>query len=121
MKGGYPLRLILMKRMREIGTIAAMGTPPGSIRSLFIAEGFFLGLLGAVIGSLLSLVLIVALNQVEITFSFGRQQNLLLQPEIAAADILAASLMVILVAVLANLQPAWKASRMDPTDALRHV
>jgi len=29
--------------------------------------------------------------------------------------------MVILVAVLASLQPAWKASRMDPIDALRQV
>jgi len=29
--------------------------------------------------------------------------------------------MVIVVAVLASLQPAWKASRMDPIDALRHV
>jgi putative ABC transport system permease protein len=28
---------------------------------------------------------------------------------------------VVLVAVLASLQPAWKASRMDPIQALRHV
>jgi putative ABC transport system permease protein len=28
---------------------------------------------------------------------------------------------VIIIAVLASLQPAWKASRMDPITALRHV
>jgi putative ABC transport system permease protein len=32
-----------------------------------------------------------------------------------------ASLMVIVVSVLASLQPAFKASRMEPIDALRHV
>ncbi|MEN8130333.1 MAG: ABC transporter permease [Pseudomonadota bacterium] len=113
--------MAVYERIREIGTIAAMGTAPGSIRSLFIAEGFLLGLLGAVIGSLLSLALIVALKHAEITFSFGRQQNLLLQPEIATSDVIVASIMVILVAVLASLQPAWKASRMDPIEALRHI
>ncbi len=40
---------------------------------------------------------------------------------IAAGDVLAVAALVVLVAVIASLQPAWKASRMDPISALRHV
>jgi bifunctional DNA-binding transcriptional regulator/antitoxin component of YhaV-PrlF toxin-antitoxin module len=43
------LNVMLMsvfERIREIGTIAAMGTPPGKILALFVREGFSLGLLG---------------------------------------------------------------------------
>lgn len=113
--------MAVYERIREIGTIAAMGTQPGTILKLFISEGLLLGILGALIGSLLSLAIIFILQQAEITFSFGRQTGLVLYPEIAFKDIFIASLMVIIVAVLASLQPAWKASRMDPIDALRHV
>jgi len=113
--------MAVYERIREIGTIAAMGTQPGSILQLFIAEGLLLGLLGAGIGTLLSVLIIQVLQQAELTFSFGRQTGLVLYPVVQPADVILASVMVVVVAVLASLQPAWKASRMDPIDALRHV
>jgi len=113
--------MAVYERIREIGTIAAMGTQPATILQLFIAEGLLLGLLGAVIGAGLSLLVILGLQQAEFTFDFGRQTGLVLYPVIELKDVLMASAMVIVVAVLASLQPAWKASRMDPIDALRHV
>ena len=113
--------MAVYERIREIGTIAAMGTPPNAILKLFISEGLLLGILGAFIGSVLSIIIIVVLQQAEITFSFGRQTGLVLYPVIGIKDILLASTMVIVVAVLASVQPAWKASKMDPIDALRHV
>jgi putative ABC transport system permease protein len=36
-------------------------------------------------------------------------------------EVVTASLMVIIVSVLASLQPAYKASRMEPIEALRHI
>ncbi len=113
--------MAVYERIREIGTIAAMGTQPATILQLFIAEGLLLGLLGAVIGTGLSLLVILGLQEAEFTFDFGRQTGLMLYPVIEFKDVLMASAMVIVVAVLASLQPAWKASRMDPIDALRHV
>ncbi len=113
--------MAVYERIREIGTIAAMGTLPSNILKLFVMEGFLLGLLGAILGTVISVLIIFVLQHAELTFSFGRQADLTLHPLISIGDIAFASIMVVVVAVLASLQPAWKASRMNPIDALRHV
>jgi putative ABC transport system permease protein len=113
--------MAVYERIREIGTIAAIGTPPSRILSLFLGEGLLLGLIGTAAGTLISLAAIYALNVWKITFAFGQQQNLVLAPTIAAADVVTIAALVVGVAVLASLQPAWKASRLDPILALRHV
>ena len=112
--------MAVYERIREIGTIAAIGTPPGRILGLFLAEGVLLGLIGTVVGTLLSLGIVYALNVWPVHFAFARQ-TIELAPSIAAADIFSIGGIVLVVAVAASLQPAWKASRMDPISALRHV
>jgi putative ABC transport system permease protein len=113
--------MAVYERIREIGTIAAIGTLPGKILSLFIMEGFLLGGLGALAGDLLGLLVILILNRVGITFDFGMQTGLILSATIALRDVLVISAIVILISVVASLQPAFKASRMEPIKALRHV
>jgi len=115
------LIMAVYERIREIGTISAIGTKPATILALFVSEGFLLGLFGTVIGTVISLAAIAVANRVTFTFAFGRQDNLVLVPTISAADVVITGLLTILVAVLASLQPAWKASRMNPINALRHV
>jgi putative ABC transport system permease protein len=113
--------MAVFERIREIGTIAAIGTPPSRILSLFLAEGLMLGIVGTVAGTLLSLAAIAGINVWKPTFAFGQQQNLVMAPSIAAGDVLTIAALVVVVAIVASLQPAWKASRMDPISALRHV
>jgi putative ABC transport system permease protein len=113
--------MAVYERIREIGTIAAIGTQPGRILALFVSEGFLLGVTGTIIGTVVSLIAVYSLNIYKITFSFGRQENLILSPSLQACDVIMVSAVVIGVAVLASLQPAWKASRMDPITALRHI
>lgn len=113
--------MAVYERIREIGTISAIGTPPGKILALFLSEGLLLGLAGTIAGTLISLAVIYALNIWKITFSFGTQKDLLLTPSINGGDVITIAAMVVMVAILASLQPAWKASRMDPIAALRHV
>jgi putative ABC transport system permease protein len=113
--------MAVYERVREIGTIAAIGTPPGRILSLFLTEGLLLGLAGTALGTAISLAAIYALNVWKLTFNFGQQQGLVLSPAIGARDVAIIAGMVVLVALLASLQPAWKASRMDPVTALGHV
>ncbi len=115
------LIMAVYERIREIGTISAIGTSPRKILVLFLTEGFLLSLLGTAVGSAISLITIAVLNARTLTFSFGRQENLVLAPTIAVGDVISIGVLTILVAVLASLQPAWKASRMDPITALRHV
>jgi putative ABC transport system permease protein len=113
--------MAVYERIREIGTMAAIGTPPSRILALFLGEGLLLGLVGTVAGTAVSLAAIYGLNLWKLRFSFGQQQNLVLAPTIDAMQIAIVAAMVVGVAVLASLQPAWKASRLDPINALRHV
>ena len=113
--------MAVYERIREIGTISAIGTPPRKILSLFLAEGLLLGAGGAAIGTAIALAVIYALNIWKIAFDFGQQRGLILSPTISAADVVIVVAMVVIVALLASLQPAWKASRMDPVTALGHV
>lgn len=115
------MMMAVFERIREIGTIAAIGTPPARILSMFLVEGLLLGLAGAIMGILLSLAAVAGINLWQPTFDFGQQKGLVMAPTIATADVLAIAALVVLVAVIASLQPAWKASRMDPITALRHV
>jgi putative ABC transport system permease protein len=113
--------MAVYERVREIGTIAAMGTPPRRILSLFLIEGFLLGAIGAIVGALLSVGIVFILNFSKITFDFGRQTDLLLSARLNPADLIAVVGIVIVVAVAASLQPSFKAARMDPIRALGHV
>jgi len=113
--------MAVYERMREIGTISAIGTMPGTILSMFLLEGLSIGIFGAVIGDIAGCIIIYILNISDITFNFGRQTGLLLAPRVDAVDVLVVSVIVIIVSVAASLQPAFKASRMEPINALRHV
>ena len=113
--------MAVYERIREIGTISAIGTMPGKILSMFLIEGFCLGVFGAIVGNAAGLIIIFILKAVKVTFEFGRQTGLVLSPTIDVSDLLVVSLIVIGVAIIGSLQPAFKASRMEPIKALRHV
>ncbi|MFO7785550.1 MAG: ABC transporter permease [Thermodesulfobacteriota bacterium] len=113
--------MAVYERVREIGTIAAIGTLPGKILSLFLVEGLLLGAIGAIAGSILSTAMIYFLNLAELTYDFGRQSDIVLMTAVNIQDLLMVSGIVIAVAVVASLQPAFKASRMDPIEALGYV
>ncbi len=112
--------MAVYERIKEIGTLMAIGTLPGKIRTMFLLEGFLLGFLGSISGSLVGIILIVAVKFAHITIAFGRNENILIDPSIPYNQMALITIISTLVAIIASLQPAIKASHMDPIDALRH-
>ncbi|MBU8848903.1 MAG: ABC transporter permease [Desulfobacterales bacterium] len=115
------MMMSVYERIREIGTMSAIGTAPSKIMGLFLAEGLLLGLISAIVGNIIGLGGIFILNIYKISFAFGRQDNLLLSPTVNITELLWVSGIVLLISVFASLQPAYKASKMEPVDALGHV
>jgi putative ABC transport system permease protein len=117
------LNLMMMsvyERVSEIGTIASIGTLPGRILSLFLVEGFSLGLISSIIGSLIGIATLIILQITKLSFTFGRM-DITLSPAIPLLEVIFTILIVIVIAVISSLQPALKASRLEPVEALRHV
>ncbi|MCP4670397.1 MAG: ABC transporter permease [Desulfobacula sp.] len=115
------MMMSVYERVREIGTMSAIGTSPGKIMGLFLAEGLILGLISSIVGNIIGLTGIFILNIYKINFSFGRQDNILLSPSANMTELLWVSGIVLFISIFASLQPAYKASKMEPVDALGHV
>lgn len=107
------------ERIKEIGTIAAMGTTPSTITKLFLTEGLMLGIFGTILGGVLSYVIVFIINAIGITFSFARQDNLTLSPVLNINEVIVVSLIVIVISLIASISPARKAAKLNPVDALR--
>jgi putative ABC transport system permease protein len=116
------MMMSVYERVCEIGTLAAMGTRPGRIMALFVAEGFCLGLVSAMVGAAIGLGVLWILNLTGVEVAFGgANQVFALAPTVAPWEVLSACLIVLGVSILASLQPAAKAARLEPVEALRHV
>jgi putative ABC transport system permease protein len=97
------------RRTREVGLRVAMGAPPTSLIREILGEGMKPALAGVVLG----LVSALALSRALESFLYG-------VTAFDPASYAATALGLLVVAVIACLVPAWKASRMDPLEALRH-
>ena len=114
------MTMSVYERIGEIGTIAAIGTRPSRILSMFLMEGFAMGLMSTVVGLVVGLGLLWLMNLAPIDFTFGMMQ-VSLAPRIPEGEVILVTVIVMLVSIFASLQPAYKASRMEPVDALGHV
>ena len=129
------LNLMLMavfERTREMGVLAAMGMKGRQIMGLFVLEGAFIGLIGAVIGCFFSWLLVMWVGRTGIDFSAYVEDieaageiyalmGTVLYPAISVPAIIAYGLAAVVVAGLASLFPAWQAARREPAESLHFV
>ncbi len=112
-------RVMDNERRREIGLLRAFGANRNFIFRLFLTEGSVLGLGGGIIGVLFAVIL-VYLFRVYIMVS--AELPLLIPPLPSLLLFMLACLVIALVLALpALLYPAMRASRIDPSVAMREV
>ncbi|MBA2689172.1 MAG: ABC transporter permease [Burkholderiales bacterium] len=116
------LIMSVLERTGEIGTLMAMGSNRRRILQLFLSEGFFLACIGGVIGIALSILLAGFISTIGIPMPPPPGSNVGFTARISfsAANAWVALALVMSTTLLASIYPAWKASRLEIVDALRH-
>lgn len=121
------LLMAVMERRREFGLQLALGTRPGQIVRTVLYESLVLGALGLGVG-MIGGVLIVGyfhtggfdLSAYSVTGRFPGLTSVI-YPTILIANIWLPMAALFITSVAAALYPAWRATRLDPVQALRHV
>ena len=120
------IMMIIFERMREIGTIGALGMEGGEIVRLFFLEAFYLASIGAAAGTLLGILITLVLSVTGIDFGASMQGvdieiSDVIYPRMNLSTTLFAFLFAILTASLTSLIPTRRAAKIKPVEALRHV
>lgn len=111
---------IVLERMREWGTLRALGTKARDILALVVLEGALQGFLGAVLGIVAGLTLSLVVNLFGgIPYVSDEVYSIKVAPD--AATIWWNLVPVVATAALASLVPAFKAVKLQPSEALRFV
>lgn len=116
------LTMSVLERTSEIGTSLALGTTRLQILRQFIGEGLALGILGGVVGLLLGslLALLVSVIGIPMPPPPGMAHAFTGEVRITAALSADAFSLAVITTLLASIYPAWRASRLEIVDALRH-
>ena len=111
-----------MERTGEIGTLLAIGFKRKKILQMFAVEGFLLGLVGGAAGIAIGYGLAELISAVGIPMPPppGMEEGYTGKIRITAMLLTNAFLIAFTTTLLAGLYPAWKASRQQIVDALRH-
>jgi lipoprotein-releasing system permease protein len=119
---------VTTQKRREIGVLAALGSRPGQIVSVFLLQAVVVGVVGTGIGLAGSLLVLWLRNDIReiLTFLTGGQVHAVegvflstIPAYIQPWDVALTCLISIALCILAGFIPAWFASRMDPAEALR--
>ncbi len=113
--------LVVIQKTREVGILMSMGVPRRSIRRVFWSFGFIIGLLGTIVGVLLGFAICWVLantNLISLPESVYGISRLPVKVNISTVSIIVICSMAICTA--ASVFPAWRASKMNPVEALRY-
>ena len=120
---------VTIQKTREIGLLKSIGANASSIMRIFILQGFLIGVIGTTIGVGSGLAVIhfrntlinsvsSMLDSLGITADFYFLNNM--PAKVLTQDIVVVASMAVILCTLGALIPAWRASKLDPANALRY-
>ncbi len=115
-------RMIMFERIREIGTVRALGMQRGSVQGLFLLEALFLAIGGVIVGMAIAALAMIIVSNIYIGLEspvYILLRNGYLTFSLELPKVLINVAIVAGLTVLAAFFPTFKASRMPPVDALR--
>lgn len=116
------LMMAVMERTSEIGTALALGTSERGILLQFVLEGLFLGMLGGALGVVLGIGIAEVVSAIGIPMPPppGQARGYRAGMIVTASVVGTGFGIAVATSLIAALYPAWKASRTNIVDALRH-
>jgi len=116
-------------KQSDIAILRTIGMTPGSLMKIFIIQGMLIGLIGTMLGVMLGVPL--ALNVGDIVSFIEHLFHTKFLPadvyyiteiksDLHTADVFVYAISAFMLSVLATIYPAWRASRIQPADALRY-
>ncbi len=126
------MMMAVLERTREIGMMMALGMKKKEILQLFVLEGGFIGVFGSLLGCFLGGLGGWYMETKGLSMAaFGKTYEKLSQSAYPIKDafygdltfdiILMTFIFGVLISIIASLYPAIKATRLNPTEALRHI
>jgi len=123
------LVMIVTDKQPDVAILRTLGMSPGSVMKIFMVQGTVIGVIGTLLGA--SLGVLTALNIKTIIPAIENFFNTELFPvsvyvitdfpaELRVADVTWVIVVSLTLSFLATIYPAWKASRVQPADALRY-
>lgn len=118
----------VMERTREFGMMMAVGMGPGKIVALVLIESFWIGLLGLVLGAIITLPIYLYMSQVGLDLSrfIGTDYNaagVLVDPVLKFVLFKESALAIVsgifALTMAAGIYPAFRAGRITPVDSLK--
>src|SRR5579871_4138663 len=123
--GGVGLMNIMLvsvtQRTREIGVEKALGASRANILFQFLAEALTITFIGGVLGVILAYVVALSVGRLTLYSAFAKNGEAGdIRLIIAPATLIASTLILGAVGLISGMIPAFRASRLDPIEALRH-
>jgi lipoprotein-releasing system permease protein len=123
------LFMVVKEKNSDIAILRTLGAAPGGVMRVFMIQGSVIGVVGVafgiVFGILGALNVDVIVGFVERLFGFkflpqDVYQISDLPSELRSTDVISTTVVSLALSMLATIYPSWRASRVNPAEALRY-